>query len=185
MTRPTHAIIDGNNHLIVSIEDAGPNSAHTHRVKFACGMLFDVRGEHQFEEHAAEPGDHLREHFAGGDEEKAYAEKMCSVYDAAVSRRDKIAMEQQAHKDLAEKLKSEPDTDENVVKIHRALKAAEALEKDVQAAMRDVDAATGAWGRATEAYHKARKGRDRRWLTHAEDKPVKVDCAACLAAEKQ
>lgn len=45
---PTHATIDGFDHPIAKIEPASPGSAHTHRVRFECGILFDLRGEHEF-----------------------------------------------------------------------------------------------------------------------------------------
>lgn len=49
MTLPSHAKLDGHIHLITAISDkVGDNAAHTHRVKFGCGLAFDVRGAHQF-----------------------------------------------------------------------------------------------------------------------------------------
>src|SRR5580693_9310704 len=48
---PTHAIIDKATHSIDEVKVV-ENSAHTHRVFFNCPLKFDVRGEHQFVEHA-------------------------------------------------------------------------------------------------------------------------------------
>jgi hypothetical protein len=49
---PTHASIDGEAHAIASISPSDPGDRHSHRVRFACGMIFDLRGEEEFELHA-------------------------------------------------------------------------------------------------------------------------------------
>lgn len=50
---PTHANIDGKTHLVARIEEE-ETCGRTHRVRFACGMLHDVRGAHEFDLHSAD-----------------------------------------------------------------------------------------------------------------------------------
>lgn len=82
MTRPTHANIDKAIHAISVIEDADGNSAHSHRVRFACGLAFDLRGERQFQDHAATLADMGTSE--GGDERSARDAK--NKIDAAYER---------------------------------------------------------------------------------------------------
>lgn len=47
---PKSALIDGKSHHVISITEANQNSAHSHRVRFGCGLAFDARGAEPFGE---------------------------------------------------------------------------------------------------------------------------------------
>lgn len=193
---PTHAIIDGHIHQVISIEEASANlRVHSHRVKFACGLAFDVPTPDHFAMHSAEVSDHG----APATESLAVATARTAAAMAATVR-DTIEVEWHAARDrlhaVNEKMRAEIEAlDTPHRKSSRGTKLRyEAKVGEIKAKYADeIDAAEAALdevhGRAEPlrmAHHEANvavnKLRDqvapRRWIHGAVDATT---CPACKA----
>lgn len=172
---PTHGIIDGETHSIGSIELV-ENSAHTHRVRFACGIIFDVRGEHQFTEHAVKS-----EHPAADDQSilalktalalSMVAEQAHASLQSFVSRETAIVKRDRSWwRRMLGRLRGHPST---------AL-----IAEQRQGAQQRHDVAYLEYARACEAYHAARPASvHERWITATAAEPVSSGCATCRDVE--
>jgi hypothetical protein len=158
MNAPTHAKIDGNVHVVASVEESSYGSAHSHRVRFGCGMLFDVRGAHQFIEHAV----------AGVTPSNVDEEKLRKAAQDAQEVADKC------RNILLELLAEEnPETTDNKV----ALAIGPIAEAEL-----NYNAAYSAAAEATARFHAARTPAvHQRWVT--TDKKVAYGCQDCMDFE--
>lgn len=162
MSKPTHAKINDDVHVVATIEESS-GAAHSHRVRFACGMLFDVRGEHQFIEHAV----------AGVAPSVAEEEKLrkaaIDAHQVADDHRTKLLA-------LLEKEPPRPPTKPGETQ-HPIVLSPAAAQAELNF--------TGAYRAAAEAiarFHAARTPAvHQRWIT--TDKAVARGCEHCVAVE--
>jgi hypothetical protein len=181
--RPTHAAIDGHRHLITVIEDAGPDSAHTHRVRFGCGLAFDVRGEHQFVAHAV--GASTAPHATTPDEIRELAHKARQLAQLAASANDRL-IELRDGRELALVVRKPSWLRRQMDRLLRRGgvgvddRLKRLVELDRQAHEARLESAV-----ANEQLHTARDPRDHeRWLTATAEAPIKADCAHCAGVER-
>lgn len=198
---PTHAIIDGHVHPVVSIEAAThPMHVHSHRVQFACGLAFDARAG-QFEAHAVtgsiddarKPRPSHAEVAATKRIADAAAQKLADIRDVYYPKRDEWDEHRRVHLDTIAMVKTFDQALEVGIPLRMevykewlnrigttAEKLAE-LKPEWDKHRTAEEAATVEHAKACAEHHAKRAkhdGPDQRWITSDTDVTTCPNCKA-------